>query len=260
MSTAEEAFPWLFTNAANAEVVAEVVDYGIPTMRESERDPVEYVTAEEAMQRLRIGPEQFRKNYVAVLDRVDTMSGGVDAPRTPWAVPGHSGTDPSSGMRQAALHLHAQAEREYRYDFESLDDLTKYSVQESEEVYPAHKDRAEVHLESQPVDWDVVPRPATDKPQPVNRRHGWIQAKRPSVTVEDADDGITGHEVWEDGYDPGLEPSRSKRKSDLPWDVDLYSWGALEYIHQCYEVRSMISHWNYEKQSRGRNGRFQKRT
>lgn len=252
---AAEVFPWLF-GSTNFEVV----DFGVPAMRESAGDPEDYITAEEAMQRLRVGPEQFRKNYVAVLDRVDTMSGGVDAPRTPWAVPGRSGTDPSIGMRQAALHLHAQVDREYRYDFESLDDLTKYSVQESEEVYPARKDRPDVHLEGQAVDWDVVPRPVADKSQPLNRRYGWLQAKRPAISAEDMDGAVTGHEVWEDGYDPGLEPSRSKGKSDLPWDVDLYSWGALDYIRQHYEVRSMISHWNHEKQSRGRNGRFQKRT
>ena len=40
----------------------EVVDFGVPAMRESVGDPEDYVTAEEAMQRLRVGPEQFRKN------------------------------------------------------------------------------------------------------------------------------------------------------------------------------------------------------
>lgn len=262
MSTAEEAFPWLFTNAANAEVVAEVVDYGIPTMREAEGDTLEYVTAEEAMQRLRVGPEQFRKNYVAVLDRVDLMGSGVEVSSPRWAPPGEQKPDTGAGYKQAQLHLRASTDYAYQFDFEVVEDLAGYRAPENERVYPHKKTRAEnIYLEGSLDDWDGVPRATSDENQPLDRRHGWLQAKRQVVSPEDMVGCETGSEVWETGFDPGLEPSRRKSSEELfPWESeDLYAWEALQQIHIVYRRRQEGTRWNHEGMPR-KGGRFTKRT
>lgn len=256
MSTAEEAFPWLFTNAANAEVVAEVVDYGIPTMRESERDPVEYVTAGEAMRRLGVGLEQFRKGYVAILDRVDLMGSGVEVSSPRWAPPGEQKPDTGAGYKQAQLHLRASTDYAYQFDFEVVEDLAGYRAPENERVYPHKRDRGSFYLEGTLDDWDDVPRSPSDKLMPLGRRYGWLQAKRRVVGAEDMVGCESGNEVWETGFDPGLEPSRV-RSSD---DVDLYSWDALEVIHMYYKVRENVTQQMNHAGMPRKGGRFAKRT
>ena len=250
---ADLAYPWLF---GSGHFNHDIVDYGVPAMREAEGDTLEYVTAEEAMARLGVGAEQFRKGYVAILDRVDAATSGTEISSPPWTPPGEDRPDTGAGHKQAQLHLHATNDYAYKFDFETLDNLDKYSVAGNERVYPHKRDRGSFYLEGTLDDWDDVPRSPSDKLMPLGRRYGWLQAKRRVVGAEDMVGCESGNEVWETGFDPGLEPSRV-RSSD---DVDLYSWDALEVIHMHYKFRENVTRQMNHAGMPRKGGRFAKRT